>query len=409
MSWIDKVKNGLIIRTGDGTEFNVVLWKNASRSQEYNIAQFEFPEIDGTLVKRSRPKGMQYNLEFYFQGEFHLDDVEDFRRAADDNRNWTLLHPFYGSIVVAPVSINYDNTTLNYTKITASVLETITEDRPKTSYDPKDKISFDKQVLDTTLSEAFATDVIPNTSDIASLSSNNTAVYNLGKKKVKLTLDAEEYFNAFNTANSKITEATNDPLDAIMSLQAVINAPALFADTVQNRITLLVSQFDTLRLSIENIGTASQKRIFENNIAALISAMLLGSSRPQDGDYKSRSDVLAVITQLLNSYNTFISDIDGLQTENGGDPDSYIPDHGSMFALSDLVDYTISNLFNIAIDGKQERTIILSEDSNAIVLTHRFYGIDADDAMIDQFINQNNIGLNELLNIRKGRTLIYYI
>jgi len=409
MSWIQKYNNNLIIRTGDGVEFSV-LWKNASRTQEYNVAQFEFPDTDGTLAKRSRPKGMMYNVEIYFQGEFHLDDSLDFKRSADDPRDWTLIHPLYGTLTVTPLTVNFDNeTSMNYTKVTASVIETITDVRPRTSIDPKDKILSDHENVNAVFSNSFATDVIPSTSDVANLNSNNDTVYNVGKKKVKLTLDAENYFNAFRNANSKIIEATNDPLDAITALQAVINAPAFFADSVQNRIDLLITQFNTLRVSIPSIISYSQKRIFENNIGALMSAMVVASSQPQEGDYRNRTDVVNVIEKITSSYNTYISDLDSMQSENGASVDSYIPDHGSMQSLADLVDFAISNLFDIAIDGKQERTILLEDDSNAVLLTHRFYGIDEANANLEQFISQNNIGLNEVLSIRKGRKIIYYI
>jgi hypothetical protein len=409
MSWISKIKDDFIIKTGDGIEYKFLLWKNASRSQEYNLAEFEFPEIDGTLGKRSRPKGMRYPIELYFQGEDNLDQAEAFRISADDQRAWTITHPFYGSLTVHPVSLNYDNNALNVTKVTGMLMATITDDRPKTSIDPKDKISVDKENVDQILATSFVNNVQPNTTDINSMAANNEKVYNIGKKKVKLTVDAEKYFNSFNTANAAIIEATSAPLDAIGSMQTVINAPALFADKAQNRINTLVDQFDSLRISLENITEASKKRIFENNVATLIGAMLLASSTPLDDDYTNRNDVLLVIETLVEVYETYLEDLDGLQTETGGDPESFIPDADSMIALNALFNYTLSNLSNIALDSKQERTVILEDDSNPISLAHRFYGLTADDSTIIKFIDQNEMGLNEMLTVRKNRTIKYYV
>lgn len=408
MSWILKVKNDFIIKTGDSREYKV-LWRNASRVQEYNVAEFEFPEIDGTLVRRSRPKGMRYNIEFYFQGENHLDDAEAFRISADDDRPWTLSHPFYGTLIVHPLSLNYDNTVLNVTKVTGTIVETITDDRPKTTVDPVDKISADKTALDDTFANSFATNVQPDTTDVSQMSANNASVYSIGKKKVKLDIDAEEYFNLFNDANSKIIEATSDPLAAMRTMQSVLNKPALFGDSVTNRLTVLQDQFEALRISIEGITEPSKKRIYESNNAAIVSAMLLAASTPQDGDYGNGSQVLAVVDQLIDIYNTFIDDVDSLQTENGGDLDSYIPDADSMIGLADLFDFTISNLFNIALNSKQERTFILESDSNAILLAHRVYGLQADDSTVDDFINQNEFGLIDILQIRKGTVIKYYV
>ncbi len=46
---------------------------------------------------------------------------------------------------------------------------------------------------------------------------------------------------------------------------------------------------------------------------------------------------------------------------------------------------------------------------NVILLSHKFYGSDENDDNLQKFIDTNNIGLNELLNISKGRKVIYYI
>lgn len=408
MSWIEKVKNNLIIRTGDGQEFNV-LWRNASRTQEYNVAQFEFPNISGTLVKRSQPKGMQYNIEIYFQGENNLDESEAFRIACNDKRHWVLIHPFFGRLNVQPTALNFDNTALNITKVTGTVIETIVEDNPKTSADPKDKIAAEKETFDETAAVSFANNVDPSVQDINQMTQNNTVAYAVGKKKVKLTVDSERYFNAFNTANAKILEATIEPLAAIRQMQVMLNMPAIFEDSVSNRLAILLDQFNLLRDTLIGITERHLKLIYEVNQGSIISSMLLAAATPQDGDYENRAVVDATIEDILGAYNTYIEDLDSLQTDNGGEPESYIPDAGSMTQLNQLMNFTISNLFNIALDSKQERSIILEDDSNPVLLAHRFYGLRPDDSTIDAIIQQNQIGINEILQVKKGRTIKYYI
>lgn len=408
MSWIDRISKPLIIKTGDGKSYNI-LWKNATRSREYNVAEFEFPEVDGTLVKRSRPKGMRYNVELYFVGEDNIDDAETFKTSCDDPRYWVISHPLYDSINVQPLNLTFDNTANNVTKITGTIVETITEDRPKTSVDPVDKIASDKIALDGTFAIAFANDVQPNTFDKILLSNNVASAYNLGKKKVKLTIDAEGYFNAFNKANAAILDATSEPLAAMRAIQTVLNYPGYFEESVQNRLSVLTDQVEALRVGIPGVLTTAAKRIFENNIASLISSMLYASSTPQTDDYENRNDVISVVESLLDNYNQYISDIDSLQTDNGGELDSYIPDADSLRSLNLLLNFTVSNLFNIALGSKQERTLILEDDSNVVVLAHQFYAAQPDDSHIDKLINTNQIGINEMLGLRKGRTIKYYV
>lgn len=408
MSWIDQIRNDYIIRMGDGAEYKPK-WVVAKRQKEFNVADFEFPDLDGTLRYRNRPKGIIYSLELFFDGDDHLDMAQAFWDSADDSRVWILIHPYYGSISVQPSGLGQDNTQLNITKFICEVIETITEDAPKMSVNPTDKILSDKVALDNVLTQVFVDTTIPSVTDLNKLVDNNTSLHNVGRKHVTLTENAEEYFNLFNTANAAVENYTADPLQAMRDIQAVINYPSLFQDKVYGRLNCLYEQFDILRLSIPTTLNPSKKRIFQTYMAGVVSAMAVTASTPQDGDYENRDQVYSVIDQVLERYNTLISDLDEMQTENGGELDSFIPDADSLIALNDLMDFTVSNLFAIAIDSKQERTIILQDDTNLILLAHRLYGITPDDSTIVALMDQNKIGISELLVIRKNRKIKYYI
>jgi hypothetical protein len=407
MSWVNSVQTEFSIITGDSKEFKV-LWLPSTKGVDYNIAEFEFPNLAGTLVQRGTPKGAKYNLEIYFQGEDNIEKALEFEQSANDPRPWTLAHPFYGNIVVHPASLLFDNSKYNVSKITGTLLETITQDNPKNTIIPADKIILDVEKLNATFATSFATDIpTPNTSDKNNLTSNTLSVYNEVRKKISNTLDAEAYFNAFNAANAAILEATDLPLECITKVQAILSAPYLFADSVKNRVNTLISQFNKLHDSVAVIVKRNDKKIFENNAGVTLAAICAASVTLPD--YRNRNDVVAIIDLLSDVFDSYIADIDGLQSDNGGDPDSYIPGANSMIALNDIVNFTLANLYDIALSSKQERIVILEDDSNIILLSHRFYGLLADDSTIQQLIDNNNIGLNETLQIRKGRSIIYYV
>lgn len=407
MSWIDKVQTDFLITTGDGKEYKVD-WVPTSKEVDYNVAEFDFPGVAGTLVQRGQPKGARYDLEVYFQGEENIEQGLDFQQSANDPRPWTIVHPIYGSVTVQPVSLRFDNRAYNITKITGSLIETITQDNPKNTIVPADKIILDNEALNETFANSFVTDVpVPNTNDINTLTANTSSVYNEVKKKISNTLDAEAYFNAFNTANAFILDATAFPLECIQKVQAILNAPFQFADSVKNRVNTLVSQFNKLHNSVENLVRRGDKKIYENNAGVTIAAICSGSVMVPD--YKNRNDVVNIIDSITSVYQSYLTGLDSLQSDNGGTVDSYIPNADALIALNDLVNFTLSNLYDIALNSKQERIIFLEDDSNVILLAHRFYGLQADDSTIQQLIDNNNIGLNELLGLRKGREIIYYV
>jgi prophage DNA circulation protein len=406
MSWIEKSNQNIDVITGDGSKFTL-LWMRAQKSKEYNVAEFNFPGVPGTLVSRGTPRGRRYNVEMYFQGDDHLDFSAVFDDASDDPRPWQLIHPLYGTLFVQPISLSYDNTSHNVTKITGTVVETILEDRPKVRVDAPDQVINLSQKLSDLSALSVAVKLKPlNVNEVEILKQNTTTVFNVGKKSILDTVSFERYFNLFNNALTDLDNAINDPLTAIRSAQAVINAPFIFASNVKVRIDTLTSQFDTLLLTVGNLTGLNQKRIFENNMSGIVSGMALTSVT--NYSYASREDVLFVIESITDKYNLLLTTLDGLQTESG-EEDSYHPDVDSMMALYDLVNFTIANLFNVAVDSKQQRSVVLLEDSNAVLLTHRFYGMDDTDSNLERFVTENKIGLSEMLQIKKGRRVTYYL
>jgi prophage DNA circulation protein len=407
MSWSELLKNNLVIVTGDGKEYRP-LWMPKSKTIEYNIAEFEFPKVVGTLVKRTEPKGRRFDLELYFQGANHVEEANAFETSCNDKRAWTLTHPYYGVITCQPTSIIIDNTSYNTSKISTTVIETITEDFPKGSVAVQDQITQTFLAVDDESAETFGNEVTPNQSDINQMKANNLSSYNSGSALVTPTL-SERYFNAFTDANAAITTATQKPLEAMRKAQAVITAPARFEESVKGRMNLLTNQFNTLRTTLVNITTKNQKGIYQSQAGSIINAMCFASGTPQEADYQNANDVLDNLELLLNNYNQYLTDLDTLQSNNGGNPNSFIPNIQLQILLNSLLNFTASNLFNIAANARQERAIFCEDDTNIILLAHRFYGLDLDDVNIDNLILTNQIGLKEILNIRKGRKILYYV
>jgi hypothetical protein len=406
MSWIDQVSTNFIITTGDGKQYTP-LWVLSSKEVTYNISEFEFPKVSGTLVKRGTPKGRKFAIEIYFQGENYLEQALAFENSANDSRPWIISHPLHGSITAQPIALSYDYTKYNSCKISGSVTETITEERPKGSPDPVAKIFDDKEDLDNVAVEAFT--VTASAADITSITNNSLKTYNLFSKIINSATEAEEYFNLYKDLNTKILNLITLPTVALQALQAFYNYPALLSADVQVRVNAFSDQLNLLKAEKDGITGLSEKKSYETQGSATISAAALASANPLPGNYGNRASVLAMIQLLIDMYNSFLQDPDDLQSDNGGDPDSYIPDAAVLIGLNDLINYTVSSLFNIALGAKQERSVYIEDDSNVVILAHRFYGLKADDSSIDELIKNNNIGLSEILQIKKGRKIVYYV
>lgn len=409
MSWLERIESKIKITTGDGKVYEP-LWKNASKSIEFNVSEFNFQDVSGTLVYRGEALGRKFPLEIYFTGENHLDESLAFEDSAKDRRAWVISHPFYDDILVHPVGLNFDNTKYNVSKVTGTVLETLSDIYPKSTINEADKIAQDKEICDEAMASDFVASVPePDAATVQNLSENTNKIYNNSVGSTTDTTVAEGFRQALSEANSAIAVATSEPLAAIRAAQAVISYPSQFQTSVQNRLNQLQDNFNKLRDGLINLTGRNDKFLFENNAGTTISTMMSSAATPLEGNYTNRADVLNVIEQIQSNYDQYLLDLDGLQTDNNGTEESYIPNADGLQELSRLYNFTLANLLEIAIGGKQERSLILTAPSNPILLTHRFYGLDELDENLERFINQNNIGISEMLEIKSGRTVIYYV
>lgn len=419
MSWQDNIKQDFTITTGDGVTYTP-LW-DPTRSvilvQEFNIADFDFKAIPGTLIDRGEVKGNIYDIEVCFVGADHLIHAKNFRESAADasaktkgrlKRPWTINHPYYGILVVQPIKLRYGNDEGNVSRISGQVIETIKAESLGTGVDPFDKIAIDKLNVDAALFDTYLAKVPePQVMDMRSMDLNVETLNTKVSPLVKLTDDYNKFKNGLNTAHSYIALATDFPGKAIAAIQAVISFPAQFNDSEMDRLLMLAEAFADFYNYLVDLPE-SLAVLYENNAGTVISAMCLASVTNITDDYDNTPDVIEVIEIIVDTYNQHLLNLDALQAVNGSGLHAYIPDTNSLNQLSALVNYTVSALLVIAANAKQMNIYELPDDDNAIKLAYKLYGSAADE-IVDQLISDNDINYREMLVIKKGREIIYYV
>ena len=407
MSWTERIETSLKITTGDGKVY-FPLWRNAGKKISYNVTEFEFVEIEGALVSRKKPKARTFDFQLYFQGDNNIEQFEAFELSAKDTRPWTISHPFYNELLIQPTSITVSDVSLNCTDFVVSAIETITEEFPIIDIDPKEEITRQFDETNLLIAEDFANDTNIESSDISTFQDNNIELEKKGKRFAPVE-NSEAYFNAFNLANNALFIAIDNPLQAIIDTQQFIIAPVNFASSVSVRVGLLQSQFNELLRLLPSAPSKNDKNIFEAYGSTLITGIAKSTSEPLEDDFNTSNEVIE-ITKIINDvFTDFITKIDEFQSLNNVTTDSYAPKFESISSLFTIVNFTISNLLNIALESKKERSIITENDTNLIELTHRLYGLDEEDLNIQSLINQNNLGIIDYLQIKKGRVIKYFV
>ena len=313
--------------------------------------------------------------------------------------------------------LSFDNTQMNVSKIIGTVIETILDSGLQPQVSQPDIVAGKVNTNKSTFAQSYAATVVtPSPSDLQRMLNDINGAYAAVSAQIaNVQEDVSDYQNALNAAISVLNTVTYDSEQIASQIQSLILAPAYFVDTVKARIAMFADTaavFDqdvTTILSAYGINTQSLKKLYENNGGANILGMCLCTVNNITSDYQYMPDVLNIIADVVNGYNSYINNLIQLQTPPGGQLNSYIPDANSLIGLQQVVFYTIAYLYGVSAGAKQQRTYIPVYDDNLINIVYALYGSDPDDSLKLTFIGNNNLTMDELLEIKAGRKLVYYV
>ena len=405
-TWQDRVDNTKFsITTGDGKIY-YPLWRvnDSEKNKDYNTTKFDFINVPGSLVERRQPQGAQYPLIFYFQGADSMDKAVEFETSSNDNRFWTVVHPFFGTIKGQPVSITL-KPMLNITQIEVPFWESIDVDYPSSNFSVKDNTLVKKNQVNDAGAQSFASSNVLETDDIEKIKQSNLNTAS-AFTKIQTNETASDYQNTYAQAQKSLDSLIPSPYDAIIKTQALLNAPATYNSPVQDRLTAYYNAFVKLGKQLE---TLADKYFFETQGAAVIAGYAEAAVNPIEGDYTIVPEVSKASVQLREIHSQYLSILDGASISGNDYLNVWQPDPLVQRDLNDLVIYTIANLYELAFEAQQERIVYTDKDTQLILLVHRYMGLDANDENIKKFSDINNIKLKERFEIKKGREIRYYV
>ena len=412
MSWIDQLNDvPCEIQTGDGRKY-VPLWREAKRSKNYNTSSYNFINIPGTLVDRRMPEGNQYDLTIIFSGSSHLTTSEAFQRSADDKRPWTVTHPFWGSIKVQPLSIEEDKSTLNNTIFRIKVWETIPFVYPWRKQYANDSVAEAHEELTELAAQAFEAQVELDTAMKTALIESVEEIDASMSKWIKLSEDFAKFKKAVADAKAKINNVLATAAEVMRAVLDVVNFPLRIIQSIKDKIAIIKELFAKIKktfLNLLGVGKSKNDSVaFESMTTSLTGALAVCAMSPTDEDYQIRTEVVTAMNEVRGAYEDYLIFVDQNAAERSDDVEGYTPDASVLSTLSGLIAEALANIYDYSFGAKQERVILLEEDSNAILLAHRFYGLDKEDENLSFFIRTNDLSMPELIEIKKGRKLYYY-
>lgn len=398
MSWREKIDIAFRITTGDGVTYSPLLAQENTMNIDLMAGSFEFPGIDGSLVKRKSSTGENYQLLFYFQGDNHLDVSDNFIESSKNKKPWSIEHPKYGELYVHPLTIRREDSSLNITVFRVEVRKTIIESYPNTARSKIDQINNNIESTKITSSRLFGLAVkSASTEDKLKFTSSLESTVAQYEQSVN---SAEESTNLEN-AYQKSLRAVNSL--NISTIQEFMLVPATSASNVGSRLSQLSRAYNQL----DDFSNFNLKEYFQAIGASILAGMCLSAITPNEGDYSKRKDVNSVANTIKSTYTDYIEKLGMIQDENLSVSNSFNPDPEVVRATEMMIKETVSNLNEVIFGALVENTYIVPAPTNIILLTHLLIGRVTDET-INELVSVNDFTRDELVQIKKSREVIYY-
>jgi hypothetical protein len=313
------------------------------------------------------------------------------------------VHPFYGTISGQPISIKRDDSSLNITEVTVPFWESIDADYPIANFtvkdntrDKHDSVYYASSLTAITNVEFASIDISKQAQSIVDMSGEI--------KSIQDNNTYSDFQNALNAGLKAVDGLLEAPLNAIQTIQNFLDLPATYVQAIEGRIASYENIYWRLKTSIK---TLADKKYFESMGGSTIASISVVVVNPQVGDYVLVSDVEKMTARLANLHQDYKTTLDSLKVSVYDVNNTYNPDATLQSELDSLVNYTVSHLYLMSFETKRERIVITDKKSNAILLVHRYLGMDDDDNNLDEFIKTNNLKLLDLFTIPKGTEIRY--
>ena len=389
MSWRDNIENiEFTIVTGDNEIFKP-LYASSSQDLEFNISEFNFIELEGTLVTRKKVKSQKIPLNITFQGDNHIDIAEKFLQSSKDPRYWTVTHPIIGEVYGHPASISKVNDDLNTVVFSIDFWETIRPGEVLSSKVYPLELIESKNIE---LIEFVSLNLIPDQKpEFKSLVSKIESRYDTLINATNI----DQFKGLLSNAMSGIDNLLKEPQKAIRNISQLIQFPAYIEGTLKTRVKLIQAILNDIKeiFPDNNLNYS----IFGGAVVSGIAQIIL---KPSENDFITRNDVQVQFNNLADVYDNFLNDIDN---------NNFQQDFQEAITLNEIIINTLYYLYDVSFDAKQERYDIVESDTNLILLTHKYMGLDKEDKNLNTFREINGIKNKNLFIVKKGRKITYLV
>lgn len=397
------------------------LFAEVSREYEKRTAKFEFNGLDGWYVTDNGVGGRDYPMRCIFEGADHDLIASSFEAGLIERGKGRLEHPLYGTFDVVPTgSITRRNDLVqsaSETVIEVTFSTTLASIYPAVSGVPVDEIVAAIDGFNLAAALEFA--------DVASLSSKLDQA--TGKATIKKALNAvrgtlrsvsdqtaasrRDFDSRFRLINDGLDVLVGQPLLLAQQINGLIQAPSRAVAGLGGKLTgyaLLAERLFGISgpssSSTVLIPKARRRAKTDFRIADLcaLSAASGAILSVTEQEYGSRPAALSAADVVSTQLDSVISWREG-QLETLEETDI----GGAYQSLQQAAALSGGRLVDLSFELPAERRLVTERARTPVDLCAELYA-DLGDEQIQFFLDTNRLTGSEILEIPKGRTVVYY-
>lgn len=432
MSWQDRIQPDAVFISPEGNLYRAK-WRGDSITAEKRVAQFDYPNVDGTVVQDLGVKGFDWPMTIYFDEDIdagYLDPdstslkfFESIKEKGSDGRAiWNVTHPIYG---VHELQVLKFEMQANPVESGGVFLINTTWIEPIAQ----------RSVLSTA---ARVNGIVAHVAEFNAISATQAAlnaIQNIQDQVYALKSGYQQALapikSAIGTANAIVNTIT-ETIDALLvapvldvvsvtaQIQALVQSPEIIGDNLNQAIGALKAMAVNV-LSFLPVATPadSANSINSRNIVTAIEAVALGIAgaaalAAADAELTTRAEAVTAVNALSDLLDTVTNALDNSQAYYDGVniEGQYFSQSKSYANLTDLIAETQAYLGEVSFSLKAVKTYPLASGRASIEIAMSEYGekgVPWDDANLDLFINSNNLIGNDILWLPAGRQVVIYV
>lgn len=405
MPYLDRLRTGRY-QSPSGREFTFE-FRQVSRSGDKKSAIHEAPDQDDAPVQDLGNAALRYPFEILFSGPDYDQVADAFFEALGEKGPGLLLHPRWGDIPVLPLSRTQTEGFVNGMRRAVFVVEFVRV--PDVQFlastgQAEGEISAQAQAAADEGAVDIGADIMPEDAAGAErVKGSLTESLADFKANMAQALSASQEIQDDFEAASREFEANLDTLilDPITLAQewlSIIRTPARVVTSLTAKINGYGATISTLSGIL--LSTGSQTAEAANQFLQLFSFLLGTSESAIAGNITDREEAATLADTVRGLYDTVLTATESSEAVTG-----YVAPQSSLAQARNLIQITSDLLLQRSFSLQLQRRIVLARDRTPLDLSFEIYG---DIERMDELIEQNKLGDDEIFMIPRGREIVYY-